>query len=322
MSSGRPKKIILKEERSSEEEEVVTQPPDLKQQQPDTLEQKLVKRNEQAKSPALGQTKPPIPPRPAWLLKPKKDDIPTPQVQPQGTGSKLEEDLGSFALDGQKWELKIDYQKLVVAANRGPEKVALKISPDQGHCLQENVVAATWIKILDINGVTAPEMHLLSDNDIARVLDAAKLKDATKTAKVIQAVGRTKAAKSSDVFTAGTISQLVPESVANYQIGLELGETTLKPPKSPDQAIEEINELLKLLIAKDTGQGTRFLESLDKEEYDKCLVTWGPTNQTLVLDFCWIRITVGWANLYLLQRKRWSGLFHQQPLVIWQKPCK
>jgi hypothetical protein len=279
--SGRPQKILKEERTPSEEEEVVTQHPP----QP---EQKLVKRppppNEQAKSPALGQTKPPRPkraaPAPPLLLRPK-DNISTPQVQPQGTGSKLEEDLGSFALDGQKWELKIDWEKLVVAANRGSEKVVLKISPGQGYCLQENVVAATWIKVLDIDGVAAPEMHLLSDNDITRVLDAARLKDATKTAAVRQAVIDTKAAKSSDVFTAGTISQLVPESVANYEKGLELGETTLEPPRNPDKAIEEIKELLGALT-NTADQANKFLEILDKGEYDKCLLA---KDQTTMLGW-------------------------------------
>jgi hypothetical protein len=267
------KRKILQEERTpSEEEEVGTQHlPVFKQSQPEPGHTPTPL-SEQAKSPALGQPKPPRPKgaAPATPLLPK-NNIPTPQVQPQRTGSKLEENLGSFALDGQKWELKIDWEKLVVAANRGPEKVVLKISPGQGYCLRENVVAATWIKILDINGVTAPEMHLLSDNDIARVLEAAKSKDATKTAEVRQAVDDAKAAKSSVVFTAGTISQLVPESVANYEKGLQLGETTLEPPRNRDQAIEEIKELL-VPLTNTADIAERFLESLDKGEYDKCLL--------------------------------------------------
>jgi hypothetical protein len=316
------KRKILQEERTpSEEEEVGTQHlPVFKQPQPEPGHTPAPL-SEQAKSPALGRTKPPRPARPSPLLRPKKDNIPTPRVQPQRTGSELEENLGSFALDAQKWELKIDWEKLVVAANRGSEKVALKISPGQGHFLQENVVAATWIKILGINGVTAPEMHLLSDNDIARVLEAAKQKDATKTAEVRQAVDDMKAAKSSGVFTAGSISQLVPESVANYEIGLQLGETTLTPPRSTDQAKEEIQELLKLLVVSGTPgvadkQITRFLESLDKGEYDRCLVAQDVIKEGKVVPgrmWGWLSGRAGEINKNLSEaarkEKKWRLIF-------------
>jgi len=178
-------------------------------------------------------------------------------------------DLGKFTIDDKNWELKYDWEKLVVAATINNAKVALKITTGQGFFLEANVVATHWIQSLGLKGIIAPRMHLLSANDMNRVLVAAGKKDSTKVNTIIQGIQKVQRDQVEGQYSAGSVAQFAPQSMNNYAQGLELGDQTLSIPKKADAQKEIVSVVQALAINKIVTN--KILDFLAKGDYASCV---------------------------------------------------
>jgi hypothetical protein len=172
--------------------------------------------------------------------------------------------LGKLTL---KKDLKSDAEKIVVLAEVDGKDRVLKVSAGQGALVAPNVLAAQWIQRLALDSVTAPEMQVLNDEDIQRIVAGYKLNNQKVGEAIETAIQKVARANIEGEFTGGLMAEVAPESVDRLvPVRAEIFEAS----DDPRTEIEEL--LLKVWPSGAYANGrANFIKHLDNGDYDKAL---------------------------------------------------